>query len=85
VGNVQEIHEDEMVLKNYTVSHDSRLFHHTIRSSGLREEARALVVGLERNGQRMLNPESTIQLQEGDIVWVVGVKRKIDDFFKAHH
>lgn len=77
----QVVHEDEIALKNFTVTRDSRLFHHTIRSSGIRDEAQALVVGLERNGERMLNPESTIHLQEGDIVWVVGVKQRIDDFF----
>lgn len=77
----QVVHEDEITLKNFTVTRDSRLFHHTIRSSGIRNEAQALVVGLERNGERMLNPESTIHLQEGDIVWVVGVKQRINDFF----
>jgi monovalent cation:H+ antiporter-2, CPA2 family len=77
----EEVHEDEIALKNFTVTRESRLYHHTIRSSGIREEAQALVVGLERNGQRMLNPESTTSLQEGDIVWIVGVKRRIHDFF----
>lgn len=80
----QVVHEDEIALKNFTVTRDSRLNHHTLRNSGIRDEAQALVVGLERNGQRTLNPESTIQLQEGDIVWVVGVKRRIDDFFRTH-
>jgi CPA2 family monovalent cation:H+ antiporter-2 len=37
-------------------------------------------VGIERNGIRNLNPESTIMFQEGDIVWVVGVKEKIEKF-----
>jgi CPA2 family monovalent cation:H+ antiporter-2 len=81
-GSEQEVHEDEIALKNFTVTRDSRLFHHTIRSSGIRDEAQALVVGLERNGERMLNPESTIHLQEGDIVWIVGVKERIHDFFQ---
>jgi len=80
----QEVHEDEIALKNFTVTRESRLLHHSIRNSGIREEAKALVVGLERNGHRTLNPESTIQLLEGDIVWVVGVKRRIENFFKAH-
>jgi CPA2 family monovalent cation:H+ antiporter-2 len=84
LNSEQETHEEQIVLKNFTVGRDSRLLHHTIRSSGIREEAHALVVGLERNGQRTLNPESSIGLQEGDIVWVVGVNRRIDDFFKIN-
>jgi CPA2 family monovalent cation:H+ antiporter-2 len=82
-GEEQVVHEDEITLKNFTVTGDSRLFHQTIRSSGIRDEAKALVVGLERNGKRMLNPESTIHLQEGDIIWIVGVKRRLNDFFKV--
>lgn len=81
----QEVHEDEITLKNFTVTRESPLYRHTIRSSGIRDEAQALVVGLERNGKRILNPESTIHLQEGDIVWVVGIKERINDFFKVHH
>jgi CPA2 family monovalent cation:H+ antiporter-2 len=78
------VHEDEITLQNFTVTHDSPLYHRTIRNSGIRNEAQALVVGLERNGHRMLNPESTIQLLEGDIVWVVGVRQRIETFFSTH-
>jgi CPA2 family monovalent cation:H+ antiporter-2 len=35
------------------------------------------VVGIERDGQRLLNPESVIAFKEGDIVWIVGEKQKI--------
>jgi CPA2 family monovalent cation:H+ antiporter-2 len=74
------LQQDEITLQNFTVIKDSRLYNQTIRKSGLREEAKALVVGLEKNGQRILNPDSTVQLHEGDIVWIVGVKQKILDF-----
>jgi monovalent cation:H+ antiporter-2, CPA2 family len=76
------VQEDEITLQNFTVTRDSRLHNQTIRKSGLREHAQALVVGFERNGQRFLNPESHVLLQEGDIVWIVGVKQKIEQFLK---
>ena len=75
-----DLQQDEITLQNFKVIKDSRLYNQTIRKSGLREEAKALVVGLEKNGQRILNPDSTVQLHEGDIVWIVGVKQKIVDF-----
>lgn len=75
-----QVQDDEIALQNFTITKDSRLYNLTIRQSGIREFAQALVVGLERNGQRILNPESTIHLQEGDIVWIVGVKKKIENF-----
>ncbi|MBK5269865.1 MAG: TrkA C-terminal domain-containing protein, partial [Bacteroidia bacterium] len=77
-----DVQQDEITLQNFTVIKDSRLYNQTIRKSGLREEAKALVVGLEKNGRRILNPDSTVQLHEGDIVWIVGVKHKIVDFLE---
>jgi len=72
--------DDEISLQNFTITKDSRLLGKTIRKSGIREKAHALVVGFERNGRRFLNPESTVDLQDGDIVWIVGVKEKIEEF-----
>jgi CPA2 family monovalent cation:H+ antiporter-2 len=76
------VQEDAITLQNFTVTRDSRLYNLTIRQSGIRETAKALVVGLERNGQRMLNPDSKIRLAEGDIVWIVGVKQRIEEFLQ---
>jgi K+/H+ antiporter YhaU regulatory subunit KhtT len=33
-----------------------------------------MVVGIERNGKRLLNPESDLILEKDDILWVVGDK-----------
>ncbi|HMG92454.1 MAG TPA: cation:proton antiporter [Chryseolinea sp.] len=75
-----DVDKDEIVLQNFTVKQDSKLLRRTIRESGIRDEAQALVVGLERDGQRNLNPESMLILLEGDIVWIVGPKNKITKY-----
>jgi len=75
-----EIHSDEIILQNFKVQSGSRLHNKIIRQSGIREEAQALVVGLERNGERILNPDSTVKLEDGDVVWIVGVKEKVKAF-----
>lgn len=81
ITNVEsQIHDDQIALQNFTINEDSRLINKTIRESGLREVGRGLVVGLERDGVRTLNPESTTTLEAGDIVWVVGVRKTIDQF-----
>ncbi len=49
----------------------------TIRDSGLREETDGLIVGLEREGKRILNPDSTIELLSGDLLWIVGDRNRI--------
>jgi CPA2 family monovalent cation:H+ antiporter-2 len=50
----------------------------SIRQSQIREKTNGLIVGLERGGQRKLNPESHEVLERGDILWIVGVKRLIN-------
>jgi CPA2 family monovalent cation:H+ antiporter-2 len=54
----------------------------TIRESKLREQTKGLVVGIEHNGRRILNPESNFILSKNDIVWVVGDRKKITLFFR---
>lgn len=68
----------DVELDKFTVEHDSPLVNKTIRESRLRSDKKVLVVGIERNGQRLLNPESTVSFEEGDVVWVVGEKKLID-------
>ena len=67
-----------MQLDKFTVEHDSVLIGKTIRSSGIRTATRGLVVGIERNGVRILNPESDTIFEEGDVVWIVGEKKLLD-------
>ena len=40
-----------------------------------------MIVGVEHNGRRILNPESSLILSKNDIIWVVGDKKKIKAFF----
>ena len=68
----------QVELDKFTIEHDSVFIHKSIRESGIRTSTNGLVVGIERNGQRILNPESTIVFEEGDVVWIVGEKKLID-------
>jgi CPA2 family monovalent cation:H+ antiporter-2 len=81
ITNVEaQIHDDQITLQNFTITESSRMAGKTIRESKLREAGKGLVVGLERNGKRVLNPESDAKFLAGDIVWVVGVRKSIDQF-----
>lgn len=79
-NNESQVHDDQISLQNFTVTRESRVFNKTIRESKLREIGKGLVVGLERNGHRLLNPDSTVELIEGDIIWIVGIRKVIDQF-----
>lgn len=64
-------------LTSLTLSTSSRFINKTIRNCGLREEVDGLIVGIERNGERHLSPDSAMVLQVDDLVWIVGNISKI--------
>lgn len=65
--------EDETVgLASIQLGNDSPMVGKSIRNSGIREQAMGLIVGIEREGTRFLNPDSNMVLQSGDLAWVVG-------------
>lgn len=70
-------HEEEISLQQVIIKSNSPLFGKTIRESGIREQSRSLVAGIERDGERILNPESSMVFEKGDIVWLVGNERLI--------
>ncbi|WII71617.1 cation:proton antiporter [Bdellovibrio sp. 22V] len=67
----------EYSLEQYQLNEDSPYLHKNIRECGLREVTRGLVVGIEREGHRILNPDSSEVLQKGDVLWIVGDREKI--------
>lgn len=69
-------------LHHITLSNNSSLIHQNIRESKIRERTQGLVVGIERNGKRILNPESTVVFEENDKVWLVGNEKRIQVLFK---
>jgi CPA2 family monovalent cation:H+ antiporter-2 len=68
----------EIALHHIIVDNRFPFIGKTIRESGIREKTNGLVVGVERNGQRILNPDSTTVFNPGDIVWIVGRKNMIE-------
>jgi CPA2 family monovalent cation:H+ antiporter-2 len=38
---------------------------------------KGLIVGIERNGQRILNPDSTLTFELNDALWIAGDRKKV--------
>jgi CPA2 family monovalent cation:H+ antiporter-2 len=72
-----EIDISEIALEKILVDEHTQLKGMDIRNSGLRERTNGLVVGIQRDKERILNPDSGTVLHWGDIVWIVGNKKKI--------
>ncbi|MGZ3808392.1 MAG: cation:proton antiporter domain-containing protein, partial [Bacteriovorax sp.] len=53
--------------------------HQTIRRSGIREIAGGMVAGIERHGEKILNPDSNLEIHPGDILWIVADTEKLQN------
>lgn len=67
-------------LRQVRVPEASPLIAKSIRDVGREELLGTLLVGVERNGKRVINPDSTFVIAEKDILWLVGEKEKIDSW-----
>lgn len=74
----------KVVLKKLPVEHNDYLEGKSIKESGIREKTSGIIVGIERGGRRMLNPESTTVFVAGDKLWIVGDAMLIKEFRKEY-
>lgn len=71
--------DKEMSLQKVIVHAESPVHGLSIRNAGIREKAQALIVGIERGTDRILNPSSDFVFDTGDVVWIVGNNKKIKE------
>ena len=72
-----EIEKREMHLKQFVVDGESPFLNTSIMDSGIRNDYRCLVVGVEKEDGNLLSPEAHMLLEDGDVVWVVGEKEDV--------
>lgn len=61
---------------------ESAMIGKTIRDAQIRERSRGMVVGIERHGKRILNPESNWVLEKNDILFIVGDRKLLQNLTK---
>jgi CPA2 family monovalent cation:H+ antiporter-2 len=66
-------------LRSVFVEADTAYANKSIRECGLREATQGLVVGIEKQGKRTLNPDSMTIIEPGDVLWVVGNQKLMAD------
>lgn len=69
-------------LHSFTIPDDSHLIGQTIRHSKMREMCKGIVVGLERDENRIVNPDPDIAFQAEDVIWIVGLNKRIQVYLK---
>lgn len=76
-SNEQDHESEQMELMHIVINKSSPLNGKNIRDSKIRYTAQGLVVGIERDGKRFLNPDSSFVFNENDVVWIAGNKKLI--------
>lgn len=71
-------------LQHFTIHKYSSLIGKTIRDSGIRERSKGLIIGIERKGERILNPESDLVFEIEDKIWIVGNEKRIQILMKEY-
>jgi len=67
----------EVVLEHFNVNDDSVFANKNIREGEIREKIHGIVVGIENENGRIVNPDSSYVIRPGDTVWVVGDKLRL--------
>jgi CPA2 family monovalent cation:H+ antiporter-2 len=75
----KDVEESQIVLRQLEVANED-FIQKTIGQ--FRTKTNGMVVGLERNGNRILNPESHLVLEQNDIIWVVGDKKRMNELLE---
>jgi monovalent cation:H+ antiporter-2, CPA2 family len=73
-----EIEEADIVLRQIELKNHS-FIGKSIKDSNLREKTKGLIVGIEKRGNRIMNPESYLILEKDDVLWIVGDRNLLTD------
>jgi CPA2 family monovalent cation:H+ antiporter-2 len=66
------LNSGEVILRQLTLEPDSPFIGKSILQSGIRDQYRCLITGLDRKGGSIINIDANEVLMEGDILWIVG-------------
>lgn len=83
VPSKPQLAKEDLRMRRYRITPQSPLVGRTIHESGLREKASAMVAGIERAGQRIMNPEGNLVLRPRDTLWLVGNGNAIKHYMEA--
>lgn len=66
------LQEDLFSLESVFIENSSTYANKFIRDIGIGEDLGGLIVGIERNTDRILNPDANVQILPGDLIWIFG-------------
>lgn len=76
--------KSDVTIENFVISDQSIFVGTTMRDAKIREQCKGIVVGLERNGERFLNPDPDMVMLAQDRIWMVGSTARIKVFLQKY-
>jgi len=64
---------------------DDSIVGKNLRESRIRERAEGIVLGIERDGKRVINPDALAVIHAGDILWIYGDKDHLRSWNRGIH
>ncbi|WP_430612848.1 cation:proton antiporter [Flavobacterium sp. JP2137] len=80
-NNLSSIEDNDIILQKIELNNEY-FIGKTIRETEMRDKIRSIVAGIERDGKRIINPESDFVLKQGDILWLIGDQKQIEALIK---
>ena len=74
-----QIKKSEIALKSFLVEGDSPILGKNLVQSKLRDSG-CLIIEVDRGKETFVNPDVSFTFEEGDLVWIAGMKEKIQQF-----
>lgn len=74
--------KEDLRMKRFRITPQSPLAGRRIHDSGIRDQAGAMVAGVERGQERIMNPNGTFTMDVNDVLWLVGNGEKIKEFME---
>lgn len=76
--------------KNYlfciavNIKNPCEFYNKTVQSSKIKEKYQGFVIGIDRGALSIINPNKKTQIEEGDVLWVLGTEKTFDKFLQKN-
>ncbi|WP_312650374.1 cation:proton antiporter domain-containing protein [Aminipila sp.] len=74
--------ENHLLCMAVNVTNQCEFCNKTIQMSNVKEKYNGFVIGIDRDALSLISPNKNTQIQEGDVLWVLGAQRTLDKFFR---
>ena len=77
ICEIPDVEIEDIVVEKIFIYEDNLLLGKSISNSQIRETTGGMVVAVERDNSRILNPSPDMVLQEYDVLWIIGEKKRL--------